>query len=111
MDFGIELAHALGEDLRNCNKCGHRVLPQDDAVLLDVALGGDPMLVFALSRHTKPFINEDGEQVCEGSPSRAQYLEGMPRDSRGLYPYNLQREAEVRRAYASLQEMFGASAS
>lgn len=60
--------------------------------------------LFAIPRHLLPVV-EDGKVVCEGSPSRAQYIEGQPRDPRGsLYPYDETIEAQRRAAYASMQQ-------
>lgn len=86
----------------NCDKCGKPVDPKNDAVALEMRLDSLTererwSLVFATPRHLLP--TED----CVGSQSRAQYLEGQPRDTRG-YPYLPELEAEVREAYAKLQE-------
>lgn len=83
-----------------CNKCGEVVPPKNDAVNLEMLLPSTSdemklMLVFATPRHLLPTEN------CEGSQSRAQYLEGQPRDTRG-YPYIEELEAEIREAHAKL---------
>lgn len=85
----------------NCDKCGKPVPPKNDAVNLMLVMestSSDLALayIFASPRHLLP--TED----CAGSPSRAQYLEGQPRDTRG-YPYSAEAEAEVRAAYAHMQ--------
>lgn len=87
------------EPLTRCDKCGERVEPGNDAVLLAIATGELDGLsaVFAQSRHLLP------EGNCEGSPSRAQYLEGQPRDTRAEYPYDKRLEKPVREAYAAVQ--------
>lgn len=61
------------------------------------------MLVFAQSRHLLP-VQEGGRVVCEGSPSRAQYLEGQPRDRRPQYAYDPKLEEPTRTAYTTLLE-------
>lgn len=85
----------------NCDKCGQLVDSKNDAVMLEMAMSstsGDMTLalIFATPRHLLP--TED----CPGSPSRAQYLEGQPRDTRG-YSYRPELEAEVREAFKLLQ--------
>ena len=57
------------------------------------------------SRHFLPVFDNDGEKVCAGSPSRAQFIEGQPRDSRGFgYPREL--EGKFRKAYQKTQELY-----
>lgn len=48
-------------------------------------------------------VFENGIQICEGSPSRAQYIEGQPRDSRAPYAYRPEWEQRYRDAYAKAQ--------
>jgi hypothetical protein len=56
------------------------------------------------SRHLLPIV-QNGNVLCEGSPSRNQYLEGMPRDKRpGTQSYNAFAESSIRRAYARIVE-------
>lgn len=83
-----------------CDKCGTDVPPDNDATLLAVEVTGNPMLALAISRHLLP-VKDGDTTVCEGSPSRAQYLPDMPRDPR--YPYNEQNEALFRKAYEVFQ--------
>lgn len=81
-----------------CDKCGREVEPINDIRVFEAGLGLYPELRFATmstSRHLLPVI-EDGKKVCEGSPSRAQYLEGQPQDLRcAMFPY----EEEVEKLY------------
>lgn len=87
-----------------CDKCGRNVPRNNDASVLASIVSGNPaMLLFAHARHLLP-VHEDGEEVCEGSPSRAQYLEGQPRDTRG-YTYHEEYEPLIRAAYEMLQSM------
>lgn len=88
-------------DLSRCNKCGLPVGPTNDVVWLDYIMTGNPLLLFAQSRHLFPVVVW-GVRVCEGSPSRAQYLEGQPRDSRPEYSYAPDQEAAFRAAYVAL---------
>ena len=88
----------------NCDKCGIEVPATNNAVYLDIIITQNPLLVLAVSRHLLPLI-EDGTTVCAGSPSRAQYIEGQPRDLRGDFPYNNSMEARVRLAYVKLLKM------
>jgi hypothetical protein len=88
--------------MTDCDKCRIPVPPRNDASLLEAILT-DPMVALVFpSRHLLPVV-VGGEQICEGSPSRAQYLEGQPRDSRGD-PYVPEREPAVRAAYVKLLE-------
>lgn len=84
-------------DLNICDKCGEAVEPQNDAVLLELTLSENPLFFLAISRHLFP------TEKCPGSPSRAQYFEGQPRDTRG-YPYYKEYEEKYRGAY---QRMLG----
>jgi hypothetical protein len=86
----------------NCNKCDFPVGLENNAVAIDLLITQDPVLVFAYSRHLLPVVM-DGEMICEGSPSRAQYLPGQPRDTRG-YGYYSDEEVKVNAAYAELQD-------
>ncbi|MGW8177949.1 MAG: hypothetical protein ACWGQW_04030 [bacterium] len=77
-----------------CDKCGKEVPWENDATIVESYYHGEPsFIMFHHSRHFLP--TED----CEGSPSRAQYIEGQPRDTRG-YPYDESREWKWRDAYA-----------
>ena len=87
-----------------CDKCKGEVLPNNDVTIFLVVQTGDPMYAMAISRHLLPVI-VDGETVCKGSPSRAQYLEGQPRDERAAYAYNPELEADVRATYAKLLKL------
>jgi hypothetical protein len=88
-----------------CDKCGRPVPASNDAVLLQVLLSKDPdaalWMLFTQPRHLLPVV-ENGVTVCEGSPSRAQYLPGQPRDKRG-YRYIPEGEAKYRSAFRKMQ--------
>jgi len=86
--------------MTDCDKCKTPVSPANDATLFEAIRSDDPFFAFAISRHLLPVVIDD-VQVCPGSPSRAQYLEGQPRDSR--YPYRDELERPSRDAYAALQ--------
>lgn len=84
--------------INNCDKCGLPVSKKNNAVYVAIEAGeihGFSILT-AQSRHFLP------EGTCPGSPSRAQYIEGQPRDTRG-YDYNSHDEEIWRSAYAKLQ--------
>lgn len=93
-----------------CNKCKREVPPENDAIILDYLMTGNPLLSLALSRHLLPVV-VDGQTVCKGSPSRAQYLEGQPRDTRANYPWNEELGEQIRAAYPRLQALAGTVAS
>lgn len=89
----------------NCDKCGLPVPIQNNMTLVEAATGlpgceWAPTLWYA--RHFLPVLDDDGEVICPGSPSRAQYVEGQPRDTRG-YEYDVRLEAIYRRAFATVQ--------
>lgn len=85
-----------------CDKCGGEVPLSNNAVALEVCLGASPLLfIGAFPRHLLPVV-EGGKVVCAGSPSRAQYLEGQPRDSRPGFVYDESLEGRHREAYAEL---------
>lgn len=88
--------------MNRCDKCGREVPHDNDAVGFDVCRGGSPLLYLgAVPRHLLPVL--DGEEVvCTGSPSRAQYLEGQPRDPRPGSQYDPELEASHREAYTKL---------
>jgi hypothetical protein len=90
---------------RACDKCGTDVISANDAVQLDILLGNaDPILsLFASPRHLLPVVVA-GEEICAGSPSRAQYLPGQPRDGRG-YTYDEAYEAKIRAAFSKMQTL------
>jgi hypothetical protein len=85
-----------------CDKCGKPVPKNNDATVLDTIVQGvrvnDFVLMFATPRHLLP--TED----CPGSPSRAQYLYGQPRDERGSYGYKPEHEDRIRTAFALMQQ-------
>lgn len=83
-----------------CDKCGRPVDPSNNVARLDF-LCGYLMAFMAIPRHFLPF-EENGVVVCEGSPSRAQYIEGQPRDKRASYPYKQELESSIREAYSQM---------
>lgn len=87
----------------DCDKCGKPVPDNNNASVLEIYLGHFSA-IFATPRHLLP--TED----CEGSPSRAQYLEGQPKDTRAEYPYEKYWEIQVRAAYETMQQQELASA-
>ena len=84
---------------RYCDKCGEVVLKGNNALFVDIEAGYlNKLALFVLDgRHLFPTEN------CEGSPSRAQYHEGIPRDTRG-YGYDPSREQRLRDALARIRE-------
>ena len=89
--------------MTDCDKCKTPVPPANDATLFEAIRSDEPFFAFAISRHLLPVVIDD-VQICPGSPSRAQYLEGQPRDPR--YPYRDEREQPARDAYAALQAQY-----
>ena len=107
----------MNDKFRTCDKCGYLVDPQNNALLFEDHLidvrreRGEEMshlaLLGAKSRHLLP-VTEGDKVICTGSPSRAQYLEGQPRDPR--YPYRIENEAIYREAYQNLLKGIAAEA-
>lgn len=77
-----------------CDKCGLPVARSDDAVVIASYAENAPMMLLVYrARHFMP------SETCPGSPSRAQYIAGQPRDTRG-YRYDTAQETRYRQAYA-----------
>ncbi len=94
-----------------CDKCETRVPPHNDALRLDgfrKKAGLDAILNMVSgqkTRHLLPVIRK-GKVICEGSPSRAQYLPGQPRDTRKKYHYSKCDERDFRQAYKKLLKKY-----
>lgn len=84
-----------------CDKCGLEVPEFNDARELDALIHNDFRYLLFTPRHLLPIITEDGETVCPGSPSRAQYLKGRPRDPR--YAYLPAKEVPSRLAFEQMR--------
>jgi hypothetical protein len=84
-----------------CDKCGSCVPEHNDAGVIDAMYRGIPAYM-NVSRHFLPVV-KNGVLICEGSPSRAQYIEGQPRDTRGC-GYKQDKEQPWRDAYQKVQE-------
>ena len=80
-----------------CEKCGRLVFPGEDAVLIEAVKNNDMLgLLEPTSLHLFPTKN------CPGSPSRAQYFDGQPRDSR--HPYDIREKVWWNRAYNKVKQ-------
>lgn len=84
-----------------CDKCGREVQPWGDATLLyeralNKRIPGTPR------RHLFPVGDGMGNEICEGSPSTAQYIAGQPRDTRPEYAYVPEIEPKIREAFAQI---------
>ncbi len=83
-----------------CDKCGQNVPCDNDATIVWAELKGQGAFAFFFKpRHFLP------SGKCPGSPSRAQYIEGQPRDNRG-YPYDEGLEPKVREAFAAVRARY-----
>jgi len=83
--------------MTTCDKCGKEVCPTNDATIFEAILTlNNNVILVNQARHLLP------EGNCPGSPSRAQYLEGQPRDPR--YPYLEKNEIPYREAFKKLLE-------
>ena len=86
--------------MTQCDKCHQVVPPENDATIIESVAYNNTVLSFFVS--TRHFLPVEG---CEGSPSRAQYIQGQPRDSRG-YKYYPEFEVVWRVAYAKVQKRY-----
>jgi hypothetical protein len=86
-----------------CDKCGKDVPLNNDAVALQslIEYGTMPVPFMVLNYGSRHLLPVEG---CEGSPSRAQFLEGQPRDAR-IDIYTSTLEAVTRAAYQKLLEL------
>jgi hypothetical protein len=84
-----------------CDRCGKSVEPSNDALHLDIQMGLLPAIVAVMTHKSRHLLPEGG---CIGSPSRAQYLAGQPRDRRG-YSYCKEIEGKMRAAYQRMQAL------
>lgn len=94
----FQIAHQGTRRSSVCSKCGKPVSRDNDAVELDYRRGVLSAAAYLTvpSRHLLP----TGD--CEGSPSRAQYLKGQPRDTRG-FGYHPELEGPIRQVFAAMQ--------
>lgn len=85
---------------RRCDKCGEPVAATNSMVAVMVTAAAmvqdaKAILHYSLAGMDRHFLPEGD---CPGSPSRAQYIEGQPRDDRG-YAYHESIEGLIRMAY------------
>ncbi len=105
-DINHTVATVYFADCR-CDKCDLPVPFENNAVLVDMEIRGVGIEhLLAIGRHMLP-VYENGQMICEGSPSRAQYIEGQPRDERSSYPYRLDHEKGWREAHARVLLKYG----
>jgi len=87
-----------------CDKCGKPVHPRNNVYYIDLAAFPNPIVELVVAFTGVPgrhFLPVDG---CEGSPSRAQYIEGQPRDTRGYGYHKEEYEQAYRAGYAAVQQ-------
>ncbi|KKW09452.1 MAG: hypothetical protein UY44_C0001G0017 [Candidatus Kaiserbacteria bacterium GW2011_GWA2_49_19] len=93
-----------------CDKCGLPTPRGNDvrtfcAIMQEEngnTMGGFLFWAAPHARHFLPVIAQDGKILCEGSPSRAQYIEGQPRDTRPEFAYSEKREWLIRKAFVQM---------
>ena len=83
-----------------CDKCGQPVPKNNSLVAFEICLDDFAAVGAKRDRHFLPII-VDGKVICEGSPSRAQYIKGQPRDTRG-FEYRPESEEPFRLAFAEM---------
>ena len=104
-----------------CDKCGQEIQPEYNnlcvVVAITDAINNDlqsdrytreyvgARLFNNPSRHFIPVHDDKGNLLCEGSPSRAQFIDGQPRDTRG-YEYTEELERVFRAAHTKAKEMY-----
>ncbi len=84
----------------NCPKCGLEVRFDNDGSVFEAILRhGDPLLAITIKPyHLLPVVDK-GIVRCTGSPSRAQYVAGQPRDQRPEYAYDPAKQPFYAAAY------------
>lgn len=80
-----------------CDKWGEEVPRNNDATIIECIVTGNRLTLCCNARHFLPTAK------CEGSPSRAQYIKGQKKDTRGDYPYDKSMEKKWRRAFKIAQ--------
>ncbi len=99
-----------------CDKCGKPVPPWNNAVLFAQIYAGEPETanydgddrpVTIYPRHLFP-VQEGGAVICEGSPSRAQYVGGPPDERPSSDPYYKDCAPGFARAFAKLRTQYPA---
>ena len=88
---------------RKCDKCPEIVPLENSTMLLEEQMGNPQAANYGHDRH---LFAVEGPVPCEGSPSRAQYIEGQPRDQRG-YDYYADLEVSFRGAYTKMLAVVG----
>lgn len=111
-----EFLPPLGGNENLCDKCRLRVDPWNDVALLEAVLrhlrGRSSRIISlflfgAAARHIMPIV-VGGLQLCEGSPSRAQYLGGT-RDPRSDYPLSEELQEIYQHAFRLLLNHYNKS--
>ena len=103
-----------------CDKCGQDIEPEHNNLCVVGAIAEatdndlrsdrhirehvEATLFNKPSRHFLPVYDAD-RLLCEGSPSRAQFIEGQPRDTRG-YAYSQKLESLYRAAHMKAKELY-----
>lgn len=100
MDLKNQLAGFAPGD---CDKCHLPVPLGNNVIALMFVRSGTSVLGLDRYRHLLP-VEAAGKIVCDGSPNRAQYLKGQPRDTRSN-SYSAAQEAPTRVAYSRLQKI------
>ena len=96
----------------HCDKCGQEVEPGNDASVIAAKAmamaSGEKWFLTSIvtknSRHFLPVKDGTGKEICPGSPSRFQYLEGQPRDPRPGAEYVPDLEIPYRTAFREVQK-------
>lgn len=84
--------------LRICDQCSQPVEPGNSARRLDVLMSKGS----AWGNKDRHLLPVKGKNHCDGSPSRAQYLPGQPRDRRNGATYFERNERPYREAHAKM---------
>jgi hypothetical protein len=97
-----------------CKRCGKAIPPWNNAEIFDRILSSirTPIRhnysshLLPTSNHLLPVTDESGKLLCIGSPSRCQYFEGYPKDTRGKAEYLPESEKDFREARQELRRVF-----
>lgn len=92
-----------------CIRCGGEVPPSNDALIIEQIRAGltGTISIWQIVMPPDQSVHLLPVGKCLGSPSRAQYIEGQPRDTRPGGSYHPEIEQFWREAYRIAQERYG----
>lgn len=105
--FERELREFAEKTGGTCDKCGQVVPPWNNVSIFEyINTGGSVFNYLNLNRHFLPVVDEHNVVICEGSPSRSQYLSQGMMETRRAYPKNERSAAIVPLIFELMQRIF-----